>query len=34
MRARMKGWPKTKAPFSLGAWGKVVNILALLWGGR
>ena len=32
MRARMKGWPKTKAPFSLGAWGKVVNIVALVWG--
>ena len=25
MRARTKGWPKTKAPFSLGVWGKVVN---------
>ncbi len=33
MRARMKGWPKTKAPFSLGRWGKVVNVLGLLWGG-
>jgi amino acid transporter len=33
MRARMKGWPKTKAPFSLGGFGKVVNVLALLWGG-
>jgi amino acid transporter len=33
MRARMKGWPKTKAPFSLGGLGKVVNVLALLWGG-
>ncbi len=32
MRARMRGWPKTKAPFSLGAWGKVVNIVAILWG--
>ena len=32
MRARTKGWPKTKAPFSLGGWGKVVNALALLWG--
>ena len=32
MRARTKGWPKTKAPFSLGAWGKVVNIVAILWG--
>ena len=28
----MRGWPKTKAPFSLGGWGKVVNVIALLWG--
>jgi amino acid transporter len=33
MRARMRGWPKNKAPFSLGSWGKVVNALGLLWGG-
>ncbi len=33
MRARAKGWPKTKAPFSLGKWGPVVNALGLLWGG-
>jgi amino acid transporter len=32
MRARMKGWPRSRAPFSLGTWGKVVNGLALLWG--
>jgi amino acid transporter len=32
MRARVRGWPKTKAPFSLGRWGKVVNVVALLWG--
>lgn len=32
MRARMKGWPKTKAPFSLGKWGKAVNLVAILWG--
>ena len=32
MRARTKGWPKTKAPFSLGTWGKVVNVVAILWG--
>ena len=32
LRARMKGWPKTKAPFSLGRWGKVVNVLGILWG--
>jgi amino acid transporter len=33
MRARAKGWPRTRAPFSLGAWGKAVNIAALVWGG-
>ena len=33
MRARARGWPKTRAPFSLGRWGKFVNVVALLWGG-
>ena len=32
MRARTKGWPKTEAPFKLGTWGKVVNVVAILWG--
>jgi amino acid transporter len=32
MRARARGWPKADAPFRLGGWGPVVNILALLWG--
>ena len=32
MRARMKGWPKTSAPFKLGGWGKVVNVVAIVWG--
>jgi amino acid transporter len=32
MRARTRGWPRTKAPFSLGGWGKVVNVIAILWG--
>jgi urea carboxylase system permease len=31
--ARLRGWPKTRAPFSLGRWGVPVNILALAWGG-
>ena len=31
--ARFKGWPREKAPFSLGGWGMVVNILALIYGG-
>jgi amino acid transporter len=33
LRARLKGWPKTRAPFSLGRWGLVVNIIGLLYGG-
>jgi hypothetical protein len=33
MRARMRGWPKISAPFSLHRWGPVVNVLALLYGG-
>ena len=31
--ARMRGWPRTKAPFSLGSWGMLVNIVALIYGG-
>jgi urea carboxylase system permease len=30
--ARLKGWPKEKAPFSLGQWGLIANILGLVWG--
>jgi amino acid transporter len=33
LRARLRGWPKTKAPFSLGRWGLPLNLLALAWGG-
>ncbi len=33
LRARLKGWPKTPAPFSLGKWGLLVNIVGLLYGG-
>jgi urea carboxylase system permease len=33
LRARLKGWPKTEAPFKLGKWGLVVNIVGLLYGG-
>ena len=33
LRARLRGWPHEKAPFSLGSWGIVINILALLYGG-
>jgi len=31
--ARARGWPRTKAPFSLGRWGMLINILALVYGG-
>jgi len=33
LRARLRGWPKTKAPFSLGKWGLPLTVLALLYGG-
>jgi amino acid transporter len=28
-----KGWPKVKAPFSLGKWGVPLNLLGILYGG-
>ena len=31
--ARLRGWPKTSAPFRLGGWGLAVNILGLVYGG-
>ncbi|MEP6639407.1 MAG: APC family permease, partial [Chloroflexota bacterium] len=31
--ARTKGWPHKGAWFSLGSWGTIINILALVWGG-
>ena len=33
LRARMRGWPKAKAPFSLGRWAVPLNLLALAYGG-
>ncbi len=33
MRARVRGWPKTTAPFRLGRWGLLINALGLLYGG-
>jgi amino acid transporter len=30
--ARFRGWPKESAPFKLGQWGTIINILGLLWG--
>lgn len=31
--ARRKGWPQRGAWFSLGSWGTIINIAALIWGG-
>jgi urea carboxylase system permease len=33
MRARTRGWPKVSAPFKLGRWGMLVNVLGLVYGG-
>jgi urea carboxylase system permease len=33
LNARLKGWPRVKAPFSLGRWGILINVLALIYGG-
>ena len=33
LAARFRGWPHKPAWFSLGRWGKLVNILAILYGG-
>jgi amino acid transporter len=33
LRARLRGWPRAKAPFSLGRWAIPLNLLALAWGG-
>ena len=31
--ARRRGWPQRKAFFSLGNWGTVINVVALIYGG-
>jgi amino acid transporter len=33
LRARLRGWPRKPAPFSLGRWGIPVSLLGLAWGG-
>jgi amino acid transporter len=33
MRARLRGWPRVAAPFRLGRWGMLVNVVALIYGG-
>jgi len=33
MVARFRGWPRSPAWFNLGRWGKLVNIIAVLYGG-
>jgi amino acid transporter len=33
MKARLGGWPRSRAPFRLGRWGVVVNAIGLAYGG-
>ena len=33
IRARLRGWPRTKAPFSLGKWAIPITALGIAWGG-
>ncbi len=33
LRARTTGWPHKSAWFSLGSWGTIINVIALIWGG-
>jgi urea carboxylase system permease len=33
LRARLKGWPRSSAPFSLGRWGTPITLLGILYGG-
>jgi amino acid transporter len=30
--ARQRGWPKRGAFFSLGSWGTIINVVAIVWG--
>jgi amino acid transporter len=32
LAARLRGWPKSRAPFRLGRWGIVINVIGLLYG--
>jgi urea carboxylase system permease len=33
LRARLRGWPRVQAPFSLGRWGLPLTLLGIAWGG-
>jgi amino acid transporter len=33
LRARLRGWPRATAPFSLGRWGLPISVLAIAYGG-
>ncbi len=33
MVARLRGWPRQQAWFNLGRWGKLINVLAIVYGG-
>jgi len=32
LRDRLRGWPRTKAPFKLGRWGLAINLIGLAYG--
>jgi amino acid transporter len=33
LQARRTGWPHKGAWFTLGSWGTIINVVALIWGG-
>jgi urea carboxylase system permease len=33
LRDRLRGWPRTAAPFKLGKWGVAINLVGLAYGG-
>ncbi len=33
LRDRLRGWPRTAAPFKLGRWGLAINLVGLVYGG-
>jgi urea carboxylase system permease len=33
LAARFRGWPRTPAWFNLGRWGKLINVIAIVYGG-
>src|SRR4029077_7744733 len=33
LRDRLRGWPRTDAPFKLRKWGLIINLIGLAYGG-